>query len=85
MKTPCGDIWICLGYILDTNGYLFWIYMDIIWIWFGYVEDIFSGLGPARRQPAPAGECLQGRLPGVGQAREVPVGKPVSQSRFTRP
>ena len=30
--------------------------MDIIWIWFGYVFDIFSG-GLARRQFAPAGEC----------------------------
>ena len=53
----------------------------MVWICLGYIP----GASPRR----PPGECLQGRRPGpgVGQAREVPVGKPVSQSRlkFTRP
>jgi hypothetical protein len=33
---------------LDTNGYLFWIYMDIIWIW---QAEALPGAS------LPAGEC----------------------------
>ncbi len=80
------------GYVLDT----YWKPTDIcfgyIWISFGYGLDllrIYSQAealpGASPHWPASALQCC--RRPGVGQAREVPAGKQVSQSLFifTRP
>ena len=94
-----GYIFPLYGSRLETYGYVFdtyWIPMDIcfgyIWISFGYGLDLFrmysqaeARPGASPRQQASALQC--GRRSRVGQAREVPVGKPVSQSRFkfTRP
>jgi hypothetical protein len=75
------------GYVLDTYWIPMNIYFGYIWITFGYGLDMFGiySQTEARAGPASARQC--GRQPGVGQAREVPVGKPVSQSwfKFTRP
>jgi hypothetical protein len=50
--------WIGIGYLLDTNGYLFWMY---VWISFGYCLDLFRIYSQAEARPgASPGTCSAG-------------------------